>query len=221
MRKHLGVGLLISLPLVGWCASVKWGVAYAYTSFFDEQILRIEQWDEQPYLDTALLIGLDRSGGYLSLIANPGGSDLLVESGKWVLSWAGDLVAAEAMRKSVICFADDPCGEGFADATEVGIPLNVRGMNYLKFLVQDVNQYYDYLDGTRIESPDCYVGWVEYVVDNNGTITVMRSAVNLSGGPLIVGGGAIPEPTGGWLIAAGLALIGLCRRGCCLSVGGC
>ena len=58
-------------------------------------------------------------------------------------------------------------------------------------------------------------GWVSLTVDENGIPKVTGSAIDLDGGPMVVGGGAwtggIPEPTSGMLLLIGAAVLGLRR----------
>ncbi len=62
-----------------------------------------------------------------------------------------------------------------------------------------------------------YYGWVGLAIDNEGTL-YPYGAVDLDGGPMVVGGGAwegnIPEPSGGMLLLIGAAVLGLRRRSC-------
>ncbi len=59
-------------------------------------------------------------------------------------------------------------------------------------------------------------GWVSLTIDENGVPKVTGSAIDLDGGPMVVGGGAwegnIPEPCGGILFLLGAAVLGLRRR---------
>ena len=64
--------------------------------------------------------------------------------------------------------------------------------------------------------PSYIYGWVEIVVASDGRISLGRSALDLDGGPMIVGGGAwegaTPEPASGLLLLLGGALLALRRR---------
>ena len=65
-------------------------------------------------------------------------------------------------------------------------------------------------DGT---SPDTFYGWVQILVGTDGAISVGTSAIDLDGGPMIVGGGSsTPEPASGLLLLVGGALLALRRR---------
>ena len=56
-------------------------------------------------------------------------------------------------------------------------------------------------------------GWVKIGVDSNGQIVAEAAAIDLDGGPMIVGGGAfIPEPSSALLLLVGGALLVLRRR---------
>lgn len=64
--------------------------------------------------------------------------------------------------------------------------------------------------------PMVLYGWMELTVDASGGISVTGSAIDLDGGPMVVGGGAwdgnIPEPSAGMLFLLGAAVLGLRRR---------
>ena len=65
------------------------------------------------------------------------------------------------------------------------------------------------------ENQSYYYGWVGLSIDNEGTL-YPYGAVDLAGGPMVVGGGAwegaIPEPSAGVLLLLGAAALGLRRR---------
>lgn len=59
-------------------------------------------------------------------------------------------------------------------------------------------------------------GWVKFNVVH-GSLQSYESAIDLDGGPMIVGGGAfIPEPCGGLLLLVGTAALGLRRKKECI-----
>ena len=63
------------------------------------------------------------------------------------------------------------------------------------------------------ESGENYLayGWVEVAIEGVNPV-VLSSAWDVDGGAMYVGGGAVPEPAGGLLIALGLAALCLQRR---------
>lgn len=63
--------------------------------------------------------------------------------------------------------------------------------------------------GEEYESP--IYGWIELNLSDDGILAVGHSAWDLEGGAMLVGGGAVPEPSGGLLLAIGMLTL-LLRR---------
>ena len=55
-------------------------------------------------------------------------------------------------------------------------------------------------------------GWVEFGYDDSNGLIAVSGALDLDGGPMIVGGGSIPEPSSGLLLLLGAAGLALRRR---------
>ena len=74
----------------------------------------------------------------------------------------------------------------------------------------------DYDDDPPSVAPDMVYGWVALSEDAYGNPVAISSAIDLDGGPMIVGGGAwegvTPEPASGLLLFFGAALLALRRR---------
>ena len=63
-------------------------------------------------------------------------------------------------------------------------------------------------------TPRYMYGWVNIGVDSFGNLSLLGSAIDLDGGPMVVGGGsAIPEPSGTLLILLGGAVLVMRRSG--------
>ena len=79
---------------------------------------------------------------------------------------------------------------------------------YMMFVFSD--------DMVHPRDPRYIYGWVEIAVSDNGTLRLGRSAIDLDGGPMVVGGGAwdgaTPEPMSGLLLLVGGALLARRRR---------
>lgn len=86
-----------------------------------------------------------------------------------------------------------------------------KGENfYLMFVISD--------DIINFADPKYVYGWVNMGVGQNGELSILGSALDLDGGPMVVGGGsAIPEPSCVLLALLGGALLVLRRKNlCCL-----
>ena len=56
------------------------------------------------------------------------------------------------------------------------------------------------------------VAWMELTMDADYNLVIASSAIDLDGGPMIVGGGAIPEPSSGVLLLLGTIILALRRK---------
>ena len=80
---------------------------------------------------------------------------------------------------------------------------------YLMFAVAD---NYGVQDPISALDQDVLYGWVHLYIADSGQVVLRDSAMGLDGQAMVVGEGAIPEPTTGSLIAMGLALLAFRRR---------
>ncbi len=72
---------------------------------------------------------------------------------------------------------------------------------------------YETLAYKDIYTPYKVYGWVEFGFDNPEGLIVVNGALDMDGGPMLVGGGAIPEPSSWVLLLLGFAGLALRRRG--------
>ena len=130
-------------------------------------------------------------------------------SGSWILARSGDIVSKDSIQAQNTYLFN---GNGETSSNydiDYSITLNQSGMLYLAFFSDEY-----VVDRTAVEyTISDIVGWVEVLYDEYGTgLSIGRSAYDLDGGPMIVGGGsAIPEPSGVLLIVVGIAVL-LLRR---------
>ena len=133
-------------------------------------------------------------------------------SGAWLEAYVGDLVDESTifghhdywfyeMAKSQPAYAS-----GILKEVELGKPY------YLMFAIEDMEDAWAYRLEETTEPPALYYGWAEYMVDENGQFKILQSAIDFDGGPMIIVGGAIPEPTSGVLLLLGIAGLALRRR---------
>ena len=63
-----------------------------------------------------------------------------------------------------------------------------------------------------VYTPYNVYGWVEFGFDNQDGLIVVNGAMDVDGGGMIAGGGAIPEPSSAWLLILGIAGLALRRK---------
>ena len=78
---------------------------------------------------------------------------------------------------------------------------------YMAFKVSEV-----LLDGSDYVPGQTWYGWVHVSIDEKLEMTLLGDGINLYGGAVTVGEGAIPEPVSGLLLLVGGALLVLRRR---------
>ncbi len=154
-------------------------------------------------------IGWQSSLGF-DVLVNPDNGGFVLNHGAVIVSFSGNVLEAtqgglinetttrhlDYSQYFVHSWIDDGSGGGTAE-------IHVQGGDdfYLAFVLGDgYDRSYVY-------------GWVNIGVEVNGNLTLLGSAADLAGGPMIVGGGgAIPEPSSGLLLLLGWAALGLRRK---------
>ena len=143
----------------------------------------------------------DQSGGVL--IDGKGPSNIGWNLALWVDAVAGDVLDRSYFSKEHVVLKDS-----YNKDVRTPIQLNMIGE---ELDVQSGDSVYLALIGNYYDdngSPRDYYGWVE--IGNTGTGLVMLGSA-FSYGNLVVGGGAIPEPSSGFLCLVGLLALMLCR----------
>ena len=134
-------------------------------------------------------------------------------SGAWISAKEGETVNADSMLGKSNYFFNETFGSAHPDFWRPECIEQEAGVHkYLKFLIQDYDEVVDYVNGKIPDATTYYYGWAEYMVDVDGTFRLLNSAIDFDGGAMVVGGGAVPEPTGGLLLLVGVAALAL-RRG--------
>lgn len=131
--------------------------------------------------------------------------------GAWFQQNYGDVIDSALLERN-ICFESSwDWGDHFPAGTELSrydVFIPVGETVYLSVVAEAA-----LWNGHDDHSGNYYYGWAEFSYEGDKLI-LASSALDLDGGPMIVGGGAysVPEPSGGLLFVLGAAALGLRRR---------
>ena len=128
--------------------------------------------------------------------------------GVWAVAVSGELVDGSIDQNLERCFIRSEYGG--STPVHIGTPVEIR-KNDSVYMALSVGEI-DFLQDPAVVSRYLY-GWVEIIAADDGTVSVGYSAIDLDGGPMIVGGGSalIPEPSSALLLLVGGALLALRR----------
>lgn len=126
--------------------------------------------------------------------------------GTWMRAALNDIAGVSTIRNdaSALAYTVREDGDFWVEG---GTPISVKANSdfYLMFVCNGLDEH--------LEVANSVYGWVGYHIDQEGQITVLSSAWDLDGGPMIVGGwSASPEPSGGLLLMLGAAMFALRRK---------
>lgn len=208
MKMLLLFMLTALITLAADASSVLWDLVSIGES--EHQEFRVLRNDERPFFWSVFDFDVVILGNRATLTSNPGGDRILSYAGAWLIAYCGDIVNSDTTLHCSSYFEYGLLGNG--EGREDPISVEVGEVNYLKIVLQDGEQCFDYQDGARTVMPDCYYGWVAYSVDSKGKVSVLSSALDVMGSSLIVGGGVIPEPSSGLLLLLSCAMLALRRK---------
>ena len=132
--------------------------------------------------------------------------------GNWVEAEYGNRIDASTTR-GIGSYFEHSDYSSESNVTIYDVVLRQDEITYLAFCGEQLAGH----DMSKLEHTGTYLyGWVSIAVDDDGIPYLVHSAIDLDGGPMVVGGGAweggIPEPSGGVLFLLGAAMLGLRRR---------
>jgi hypothetical protein len=199
--------LIISFPIVSQAVNVRWGSgmidapdSYSGVPYY--------QWSfgimEEQYISCANFF-FEKSDYSYGVRMTSVNFALAAYGSAFALMNEGDVVDAASMATGNLF--SDPYGMVNGNTVyDITIPIRQGRDVYLGF-VTDV-----YMDDGSFDVRTGY-GWVKFRADLYGGLYVDAAAIDLDGGPMIVGGGAyIPEPHSALLLFVGCALLALKRR---------
>ena len=147
-----------------------------------------------------LYVTCSQSGVTSTLTADPHGAALMFD-GNWVPASPGDVAMESTTRHLPAYFMH--CWADGEVPTHSATPLTVTGSE------NDV--YLMFATGSPEDVPTYYYGWVQLRVTPDD-VSLVHSAINLDGDPIVVGVWDVPEPSSLFLLAAGGMLLSLKRR---------
>ena len=154
-------------------------------------------------------VSVSVEGSHATITADPGGVEYMSPSGAWAVATYGEVVDESMLLNRDALLKDMVYGIENPNTRKTPVTVEVGSLNYMQFIVQDVDQCIEYIEGHRAEHPDYFYGWMEYVVNQDGTVNVLVSALDIDGDRIVVG--AIPEPSAGLLALLGFSLLALRR----------
>ena len=196
MRLKLVFLLFVLSHLLCYSAQVVWNAAVIQTYGGSEASVYMFE----PYL----VMSASRVGTALEIWAQ---ADSNLESANtFVLAVVGDVVDAGYIENRTEWFAYAKYGDDSASHSDHSITLFPGDSVYLAYRIET----YNHAAPTQMAPPT--YGWIEMRLDNAGVVSSLRSAWDVDGDPIVVGIGAIPEPSSALLLFVGGALLAL-RRG--------
>ena len=150
--------------------------------------------------------------GSSTVTITPQDERILVGNWNWVLAELGD-IACEATTQHLdsyfICYST----EG-TEGAWLGDPVTAaKGTSIYMMVMAELAPEHAIVGQDISSMPPYFYGWVELQVGQDGVVRLASSALDLDGGPMIVGGGsATPEPSSLLLLLIGGAVLALRRQ---------
>ena len=152
------------------------------------------------------------STGSSTVTMTPKDEYVLVGRWNWVLAELGD-IACETTTQHLDSYFICHSTEG-TEGARLGDPVVApKGTSIYMMVMAELAPEHASVGQDISSMPPYFYGWVELQVGQDGVVRLASSALDLDGGPMIVGGGsATPEPSSVLLLILGTAALLLKRR---------
>ena len=209
MKRIVLLLVMLFMAHVAESANVLWNKVSLVRTLDDPNVFSLA-WVDTKWGAFNFVVYCDYASGTLTPMHIQNGTDGVLYEASYG-SIVNDVTSSEA---DPIFAGQDATGEPVGTPTPLtGVSSMYGGARYLAFAL---NKYegavIDWVDGQPSVAPDVVFGWVS-IGEEDGVPVALRSAIDLDGGPMIVGGdSAIPEPSSASLLLVGGALLALRRR---------
>ena len=209
MNKFISFCLIASLSIICQATNIEWNrITAVDAEVWDSGPLwMVGGYSEQNFsINPIIVVTTD----FLSIPTDPYAGKFMIASP--LMSGGSTIWAKQMSYGSIVSYVSmAPSPDGYFYQTEqfveemhsdYNIPIDPQESIYLAFST------IAYDDQT---TPYPVYGWVEISASGDAP-TVLSSAWDIDGGAMIVGGGAVPEPTSGLLLLIGMAGLALRRK---------
>lgn len=206
----LSIAFALALTPKADAANVLWNCFWEVGSDSEFAICWYDQTPENPNgLPVWAFMAASTSTSASFVTIAPIDAALLVGKWNWVVAEMGEIACEATTRNLESYFIHGETGAWPYVGESVSA---AKGSSvYMMVMAELIPEEAPWQDTSSL--PPYFYGWVELQVGQDGIVRLASSALDLDGGPMIVGGGsAAPEPSSALLLLLGAAAILLKRK---------